>query len=430
MSTPLTEAITIRADLGGGAEGWLVVDTTYRDASSGGLRIAEDLTLDEVAALAREMTLKFAFIGRRSGGAKSGIKLAPGAGPAERTRVLAELGRQLGPILRRGVYCPGTDMGCSGADLVAVFRGAGLRIGRPTDTAVFTAIGARDALAACREALGITARPVRIGVEGFGAVAAALVERLPPREYAITALSTVVGAVFDERGFDPTALVAARRRHGDALVEHLDGDRGPREDLFGSDVDVLVPSARTWSVSAERARAVRARLVAPVANAPYARGALEVLEAKGTICLPGFVVNCGGVFASSLHDSGVPLSSVERLSRRQFRAIVAALLDARAEWGASPVRLAEEIALERLAERQASTRPESRLRRLARAVASEYVPRRLYGHDYLARFARNLADLETTVRTRGERTTQARQPETAEPPSRAAGEARRGRAWI
>jgi glutamate dehydrogenase (NAD(P)+) len=390
------EAVTLRADLGGGAEGWLVIDTTYRDGSSGGLRVAEDLTLAEVATLAREMTLKFAFIGRTSGGAKSGVRLPPGAGAAEKARLLGEFGRHLGPVLRRGVYHPGADMNCSGDDLVAVYRGAGIRVRRPTDTAPFTAMSARDALAACRDALGTTGR-VRIGVEGFGAVAAALAERLPPEEYAFTAISTVAGAVLEPRGFDARALVDARRRHGDALVERIEGVRAPREEVFGADVDVLMPSARTWSVSAARARSIRARAVLPLANAPFADGALDVLEGRGAICLPGFVVNCGGVFASSLYDSGVPRSKIERLSRERFRALVAALLDARRS-GSSPFRLAQEVALERLARRQASTRPDSRLGRIGRALVREYVPRSLYGRDLLARFTRNLVELERRIR--------------------------------
>jgi glutamate dehydrogenase (NAD(P)+) len=36
-------------------------------------------------------------------------------------------------------------------------------------------------------------------------------------------------------------------------------------------------------------------VVAPAANAPYGRGAIEVLHARGIIAVPDFIANAGGV---------------------------------------------------------------------------------------------------------------------------------------
>jgi glutamate dehydrogenase/leucine dehydrogenase len=254
-------------------------------------------------------------------------------------------------------------------------------------------MAAHQALVACRESLGAPARPLRLAIEGFGAVAAHLAARLAPGDFAITAVSTLDGAVLSHRGFAPVELIESRRRFGDAFVAHVDGARLAPEALLAADVDVLVPSARTWSISAQRAGSVRARLIAPLANAPYGDGAVEALEARGIRCLPGFVVNCGGVFASSLSDSGVPLPQIERLCRRRFRPVVESLLRAAGHRAESPVRVAEEVALRRLAARTAGLPPETRGRRLARALWSEGVPRRLRAPAILRRFERNLVEL-------------------------------------
>lgn len=401
MSPQRTEEVSIRADLGRGAEGYLVIDTTFQNGSSGGLRVAEDLTLEEVETLAREMTLKFAFIGRASGGAKSGVRVPRNASQVEKRGFLFDFGHHLGPLLRRGIYSPGTDMNCSRDDLKALFLGAGLRLGEPTDTAFFTAMAAFDAVEACRERARAPARALRIGIEGFGAVAASLAARLPSEHYAITALSTVHGAVLNERGFAATELIEKKRRFGDAMIEHLDGCRGACASVFSADLDILMPSARTWSITAEVARTIRAPLVVPLANAPYAAQAIDVLESKGAVCLPGFVVNSGGVFASSLHDSGVPLAAVEQVSRRHFRAVVAALLDMRSGFGASPVTLAHQIALERLQGRQARAAPDSRYRRVVRTLVRDHTPRRLYGQYCLKDFRNNLIELERLIHRRG-----------------------------
>ncbi len=389
------------ADLGRGAEGYLVIDSIHRNGSAGGLRVAEDLTLAEVTALAREMTLKFAFIGRRSGGAKSGLRLPPGMDASEKRRLLGAFGRHLGPLLRRGVYAAGTDMACGPDDLRAFYAGAGRRLGRVTDTAGFTALVAADALAACRIRLGAPPRPLRLAIEGFGAAASGLLARLSPREFSVTVLSTARGALARAGGFDARELLRARERHGDALVEHLGGERLPLERLFVEEVDLLVPSARTGSLTAERARTLQARCVAPLANAPYGEGALAILASRGIVALPGYVVNCGGVFASSLADSGVPLSSIERLSACEYRAVVGALLEASGAVGLSPAALAEELALARLEERRAADAPEPAWRRAVRLLAADHAPRLLLGVERLRWFRRNLVALRQRIERRG-----------------------------
>lgn len=394
------ETITIRADLGGGAEGYLVIDTSVASSATGGVRAVPELTLAEVAALAREMTLKFAFAGRDAGGAKSGIRLPRGASPEDRRGWIRELGRRLGPLVRRGVYWPATDVGCGCDDLPAFFEGAGLPSATATDTALFTAIGGCDALAACRETLGAPARPLRVAIEGLGAVATHLVRRLPADRWVIAAVSTVEGTVARERGFPAAELARARARFGDALVHHLEGDRADHDALFSADVDVLVPAARTWSVTPARARALRARAVVPMANAPYADGAVPVLEARGIVCLPGFVTSCGGVALSALHGAGVPLPAVEDVSARHLRAVVRALLGVRAH-GASPLRVAEEVALDRLARRDPRAVLVPPWRRAATVLAGQAVPRRLRARRHLARLTRHLAEVARLVEERG-----------------------------
>ena len=398
------DAITFRLELGEGAEGYVVLDSTFQNASSGGLRIGEDITLAEVAALAREMTLKYAFIGRDSGGAKSGIRLAQGTSPEQRARVLAELGRRMGPLLRRGIYSPGTDINCSREDLAILYAAAGMRRSPETDTSLFTAVGAAAAIAACRDSIDRADRPLRVAIEGFGNVGSWLASLLPPSEYAIVGISTVQGAVVRERGFDAEELARGRKEWGAALVERLDGVRGGTETLFSADVDVFVPGARTWTLTPELARVLRARFVVPVANVPFAEGAVDVLEARGVACLPGFVSNSGGVFGSSLFDSGVPLAEVERICREDFRRVVAALLEARARNGVSPMVLAREVALERLERRHdRATRIQPMYRRAAVILVKEHTPRRLYASLRARRFRRNLDELAQLILERGRR---------------------------
>lgn len=53
-----------------GLRGFVVIDKNIHGSATGGIRFAADVTLDEVANLAREMTLKFAFLNIKKDGGK------------------------------------------------------------------------------------------------------------------------------------------------------------------------------------------------------------------------------------------------------------------------------------------------------------------------------------------------------------------------
>ena len=72
-----------------GLEAVLVVDNVAAGPAIGGVRMAPDLSVAEVARLARAMTLKNAAAGLPQGGGKAGIRAAPRAGPERELLVRA-----------------------------------------------------------------------------------------------------------------------------------------------------------------------------------------------------------------------------------------------------------------------------------------------------------------------------------------------------
>jgi len=140
MTTPRKfDHLAIQTDVDGSAF-YLVINSLRCGTSSGGLRIAEDIDHEEVSTLAREMTLKFSFIGLPRGGAKSGLRIPSGTDASGKKSILQEVGRRLGAIIRAGIYYPGMDMNCGPDDLRAFYQGAGIKLGRITDTSFFTAL--------------------------------------------------------------------------------------------------------------------------------------------------------------------------------------------------------------------------------------------------------------------------------------------------
>jgi glutamate dehydrogenase/leucine dehydrogenase len=339
-------------------EGFLVIDSLFHERSAGGVRIASDMTLDEVCALAREMTLKYALFHLPRGGSKAGLRIDEYLDPTRRREALVGFGRQIGPLIRAGIYSPGTDMNCGLDELRAIYEGVGLPLGRPTDTSFYTAIGLADAIRGCAEGLNLPA-PVTLAIEGFGSVANHLAAMLPPPGFRITAISTVRGAIAHPEGFAVDELKRQRAAHGDDLVHHLTGTSLQREELLAQPVDILVPAARTGTITMEVAARIRARAVVPAANAPYRPGTIQLLADRGVLCLPGYLCNAGGVFGSSLADNGVPLEAVKEIFRTRYRPLIRTLVEMCPPRDLCPVSIVEKVAVSEaeLRARRAPIRP-------------------------------------------------------------------------
>ena len=331
-------------------EGFLVIDSIVQQTSSGGVRIVHDLEVDEIRDLAREMSLKYAWCRLPRGGAKSGLRLSKELSPEERQKALEGFGRQIGPLIQTGLYYPGMDLGCSAHDLISLYRGAGIVLGPPTDTSLFTAFTVASAMDAwARSTPGTFPRTMII--EGFGNVAHHLVALLPPDRFSVVALATIEGGLLRENGFTVEELATARAAHGDALVHHLPGQTVPREAVANVAADVFLPAARTRSLGMSLAEALGVKAVIPIANAPYVEGVSARLHARGILCLPGYVTNCGGVFASSLYDSGIPRTEIETIMSRTYRDTIMQLLAAAERLGRSPVETAGQVAERTLMQR-------------------------------------------------------------------------------
>jgi glutamate dehydrogenase (NAD(P)+) len=170
------------------------------------------------------------------------------------------------------------------------------------------------------------------------------------------------------------------------------------EAVLTADVDILVPAARTWSIHAGNVKNIRAKAIVPAANAPYTAEAVGILHERGIISLPGFVTNSGGVYASSLYDSGVTKDSIEEISTQYYRPVVAALLRVSRDLGQSPVTVAEQVALRRLKAKMSGSGGDTRTDRLLKRLFRKgLIPRTIYGGRVASAFVENLRHLERQI---------------------------------
>lgn len=273
-----------------------------------------DITVEEVADLARGMTYKFGIHGFPRGGSKAGIWGDPGMPPEKKRDTLRAFGRALVPYLRHDEVVCGPDMGVSVDDVQEIYTGAGVRNRR---TGLFSRPHQGDPLAyhltglgvccACQSAArvaGLDFSGSRILLEGFGQVGVGVARYAHARGARVVAVSTVKGAVYNPEGLDVPRLLELRRQHGDSCIDHVRGDKLPADELYFCPADILVPGARPHVITAENVGRVQSGIVVSAGNNSVTREADEMLSRRGSLSVPDFVANGGAIIASLVDFNG------------------------------------------------------------------------------------------------------------------------------
>jgi glutamate dehydrogenase/leucine dehydrogenase len=294
--------------------GFVVFDLPGAPLCAGGTRLAADVTLAEVALLARAMTYKFAALGVQVGGAKAGVVGDP-ADRADRARRMASYCAEIRPLAEAGRFLTGPDMGTFEEDFAPLreHRAAPAAISAVVDGEPFedvltgygVAVAAQTALRVSR-AGGWAGRSVAI--EGLGKVGGGVAREVTSRGGRVVAVATLADCVADPSGLDVERLLALRRQHGDDCVARYGRPVGPPGRVFTVTADVVVPGARPGAITSRVARSLpdSVLVVAPAANAPYTAAGAAVLHQRGIAALPDFVCNAGAVIGYRSHAAATP----------------------------------------------------------------------------------------------------------------------------
>ena len=338
-----------------GARGYLVVDTLVGGLATGGTRMRAGCTMREVEDLARGMTRKTAAFDLPIGGAKGGIDFDPKDPRA--VDVLTRFFEAMHPFLDRH-WVTAEDLGVTQQLIDEVFARLGMRqsyhaaIERSTNCAataeriyrglnaevpggllgdVIGGYGVAQACLAAAYVRGMEVDRTSVAVQGVGTMGGGAAWYLHEAGMRVVALADAGGTLYDPAGLDVPALLETRDRYGEidraavpARVQRMD-----RDEILGMDVDILVPAAVSYAITAENCAQVTAPIVVEAANAATTMDAELDLTARGIAVLPDFVANAGAVawawwlILGEVDDQ--PESSFLRLSR-EMTAKVADLL--------------------------------------------------------------------------------------------------------
>lgn len=368
-----------------GRHGYLVIDRLVRGAASGGLRMRDGCTLDEVRDLARGMTLKEAVVYSPGdayvpfGGGKGGIDFAP-HDPGARG-VMARYVVAMKPLLE-AYWSAGEDLGVRQDVLEEVALEAGLRSTIdaalrlvPDPAAALDRVragfavsvdgvsladlvggyGVAEVALAAAQRVGLLGGGTRAVVQGFGSMGGATARYLVRAGVPVVGICDALGVVWHPDGLDVEALLRTRDRYGRVDRRSLrPGDRElPREDWLAVEAEILVPAALSYVLTEANVDAVNARLVVEAANVPTTAAGEAALTARGVPVIPDFVANVAtnAWWWWTLFGDIAPTAEAAfgRISTT-LRGLLHEMLDRAARTGGSPRAAALAMANERAAE--------------------------------------------------------------------------------
>jgi len=315
----LAVSVVIRMDNGArrAFKGFRVRYDDSRGPAKGGIRYHQNVTLDEVMALAFWMTFKCAVVGIPYGGAKGGICVdTKELTKTELERLSRTYIEMIADMIGPEVDIPAPDMytneiimGWMSDQYNRIKRGKypGVITGKPlslggslgrTDA---TGRGGMNVLRRLEEQLKIVPQETKVAVQGFGNVGYHCARLLHDAGYKIVAVSNSEGGIYDPDGIDPYSLKKWEQEHKEVLAgAPTNGTSQPmgNQELLKLPVDVLVPAALENQITARNAKDIKAKIVLELANGPVTADADAILHERGVLVIPDILANAGGVTVS------------------------------------------------------------------------------------------------------------------------------------
>ncbi|TMD30581.1 MAG: Glu/Leu/Phe/Val dehydrogenase [Chloroflexi bacterium] len=293
--------------------GYRVQHNVGRGPAKGGIRYHQDVTLDEVKALAMWMTWKCAVVAIPYGGGKGGVivdpkKLSLKELEALTRRFTTEIEVLIGP--ERDIPAPDVNTNAQvmawmmdtysmhqGYTVPGVVTGKPISLGGSEGRTEATARGAVYCIVEAADHLGIDLGRSRVAVQGFGNAGSIAASLIRDEGSSVVAVSDSTGGIHRPTGLDVDRVIAWKKEHG--TVQGFPGSTDvTNADVLEVDCDILIPAALENQITARNAGSIKARVIAEAANGPTTPDADEILHERGVFLIPDILCNAGGVTVS------------------------------------------------------------------------------------------------------------------------------------
>jgi glutamate dehydrogenase (NAD(P)+) len=294
--------------------GYRVQHNLGRGPAKGGIRYHQDVSLDEVKALAMWMTWKCAVVGIPYGGGKGGVivdpkRLSKKELEALTRRFFTEIEVLVGP--EKDIPAPDVNTNAqimawmmdtysmhAGYTVPGVVTGKPISLGGSEGRNEATARGTVFCIIEAARHLGIELPKARVAVQGFGNAGSIAARLISDEGATVVAVSDSTGGIHNPDGLDISKVIAWKGEHG--TVQGFPGAKDvSNAELLEVDCDILIPAALENQITAANAKDIKARLIAEAANGPTTPEADEILfKSWKTFMIPDILCNAGGVTVS------------------------------------------------------------------------------------------------------------------------------------
>src|SRR6185295_7707834 len=293
--------------------GYRVQHNLGRGPAKGGIRYHQDVSLDEVKALAMWMTWKCAVVGIPYGGGKGGVIVDPKKLSLKELeglsrRYATEISIIIGP--EKDIPAPDVNTNAqtmawimdtysmhAGYTIPGVVTGKPIPLGGSEGRNEATARGTVYCIVKAADHLGMDLKNATVAVQGFGN-AGSIAARLIRNEGAtVVAVSDSSGGIHNPAGLDIDRVIAWKKEHG--TVQGFPGAKDvTNADVLEVECDILIPAALENQITVQNAASIKARLIAEAANGPTTPAADSNLYDRGVFLIPDILCNAGGVTVS------------------------------------------------------------------------------------------------------------------------------------
>lgn len=293
--------------------GYRVQHNLARGPGKGGIRYHQNVTIDEVRALAMWMTWKSAVVNIPFGGAKGGVVVDPGnLSMRELENLTRRFATEISPLIGPDGDIPAPDVNTNAQVMAwlmdtismhsghlesAITTGKPIGLGGSLGRSDATGRGVSFVTARAAKFLALDLHDARTVVQGFGNVgsySALLLHQLGCR---IVGVSDVNGGIYNPKGLDVQALFQEVRDNG-TIAAFPGVDKVTNDDLLELPCEILVPAALEEQITIENAPRIRPRIITEGANGPTTPEADSILYENCVFVIPDIVANAGGVTVS------------------------------------------------------------------------------------------------------------------------------------
>ena len=293
--------------------GYRVHHSTVLGPTKGGIRYHQDVSLNEIRALAMLMSWKCAVVGLPYGGAKGGVVVNPKElSQNELEHLTRRYATEISILMSPEGDIPAPDVGTNpqvmawimdtysmhrGYSTPSVVTGKPVSIGGSQGRIEATGRGVAIATREMARHMKLNLDGARVVIQGFGNVGSVASVLLSKLGCKIIAVSDTRGGVVNPGGLDPARLVEHKNRTG-SVAGFPGANLISNEALLELPCEILVPSALEGQVNEDNAARLHTRLIVEGANGPVTPGADDVLGSRGITIIPDIVANAGGVIVS------------------------------------------------------------------------------------------------------------------------------------